>query len=560
MTALLRPAAAARASLIFRGLNIWELLRLRARATGSGIAFVWQPFHGAAKTWTYADLQRDSASLAAGLARRGIRAGDKVLIHLENCPEFVLAWYACAAVGAVAVATNTRASDDELSYYVAHSEPSGIITQPRFHERMQRCAPHVQWIVSTDHDGGVGAEALVEPDSALASLFDDPDRLIPAPIDPLAPMCVQYTSGTTARPKAVLWTHANALWGARINAAHEGLRPDDCFLCYLPLFHTNALAYTMLASLWVGSRFVLVPKWSTSRFWELSVSHRCTWVNLILLSFRAIETLPRPKHHCFRFFGAGVCDLEWDAPLGIKSIGWWGMTETITTPIIGDLYTPNRPGSMGRPAPEYGVAIVRPDGQPVEPDETGDLLIFGTPGLSLFAEYLHDEAATAASFDDRGWFRTGDRATLHADGHLSFAGRAKDMLKVGGENVAAVEIESATMTAPRIREAAVVACADPVLDEVPVAFVIVAGDADGVEAEVVAACRERLADFKVPRAVYAVRALPRSTLGKVNKAELRAVAGPDADRCAAEAVWAAAAGSDPSGEHMDAANEKGPVR
>jgi crotonobetaine/carnitine-CoA ligase len=238
-----------------------------------------------------------------------------------------------------------------------------------------------------------------------------------------------------------------------------------------------------------------------------------------------------------------------DGMLGVKTIGWWGMTETISHPIVGNPYTPDHPMSMGRAAPEYQVAVVRDDGvTPVEAEETGHLLVKGTPGVSLFAEYLNQPAATADSFDESGWFRTGDRVTVHADGYLSFADRAKDMLKVGAENVAASEIESVIMETGLVAEVAVVGRPDDKLDEVPVAFVIPLQQRESLAEEVIAVCAQRLADFKVPRAVYHARDLPRSTLNKVNKAELRKVAHASADRSAAEAQWLSAAVLDPSGD------------
>jgi crotonobetaine/carnitine-CoA ligase len=535
----------------FSGTDVWDLVRMRALRSADRIAFVWRPYHGSPREWTYRELASAAAGLAAGLQRRGIGPGDRVLIHLENCPEFVIAWYACAAVGAVAVTTNTRSVADEMRYFCEDSQPACAITQPRFAEMIASCAPHLTWQAVLEHDPGEEGPAS-RGDGSFTALARDPGEFIPRPADPMAPMSVQYTSGTTSRPKGVLWTHANALWAARVNAVHEDLHPGDCHLIYLPLFHVNALGYQMLASMWVGSRFVLVPKWSTSRFWEVSVRHGCTWLSLIGLSARALAagaTGEIPAGHAYRLFGTGVCDTPLDGMLGVKTIGWWGMTETISHPIVGNPYTPDHPMSMGRAAPEYQIAVVRDDGvTPVEAEETGHLLVRGTPGISLFAEYLNQPAATADSFDENGWFRTGDRVTVHADGYLSFADRAKDMLKVGAENVAASEIESVIMETGLVAEVAVVGRPDDKLDEVPVAFVIPLQQRESLAEEVIAACAQRLADFKVPRAVYPARDLPRSTLNKVNKTELRKLAHASADRSAAEAQWLSAAALDPSGD------------
>ena len=138
---------------------------MRAQRSADQIAFVWHPYHGSPREWTYRELARDAAGLAAGLQRRGIGPGDKVLIHLENCPEFVIAWYACAAVGAVAVTTNTRSAADEMRYFSADSQPAGAITQPRFAEMIAACAPHSNgrrsWIITPTTKDQHSAERLV---------------------------------------------------------------------------------------------------------------------------------------------------------------------------------------------------------------------------------------------------------------------------------------------------------------------------------------------------------------------------------------------------------------
>ena len=215
-------------------------------------------------------------------------------------------------------------------------------------------------------------------------------------------------------------------------------------------------------------------------------------------------------------------------------MGWWGMTETVSHGIVSHPHVPSPALAIGRPAPEYGIAIVDDDEVPlaqaraIEPGGSGQLLVRGVRGLSLFQEYLGNTTATEASFTADGWFRTGDRVDLLDDGSIRFGDRTKDMLKVGGENVAASEVERVIAAVPGVHECAVVARKHRMLDEVPVVFVL---PVEALRASaparaelanrVRAACADRLANFKRPHEVRLVDSLPRSTLEKVAKAELR---------------------------------------
>lgn len=506
----------------FARFDVPRLVEMRARTRADHPFIIWAPFEGEAQTWTYADFRNRMRRVAAGLHRRGVKTGDKVLVHLDNCPEAILAWYACAEIGAVPVTTNARSAEDELAYFAEHSGAVGAITQPKFAELVNAAYKGARFLVVTDHDNGAAAGPVPKGDS-FASLDADPASLPGLAADPWRPVGIQYTSGTTSRPKGVVWTNANALWGAKVNAIHQDLKPTDTHLCFLPLFHTNAQAYSVLSTLWMGGTCVVQPRFSASRFWDTALTYKCSWVSLIPFCVRALMDHEVPKQHHFRLWGSAICEPPTDAHFGVKTIGWWGMTETMTHGIIGEAHQPNRPMAIGKPAPEYGIAITRDDGSPVEAGETGDLLVKGVPGLSLFLEYLNNPQATADSFDEQGWFKTGDTVTLHEDGFISFADRSKDTLKVGGENVAASEIERVILLVPGVREVAVVARKHPMLDEVPVAFVKPDTGAPKTLAEdVAAACIRALADFKRPREVRLVEDFPRSTLEKIAKNQLRA--------------------------------------
>jgi len=515
----------------FEGIDVPWLLRRRAETRRDHPFLIWAPFDAPARAWAYGEFHDRVGALAAGLWARGVRPGEFVLIHLDNCIEAMLAWFACAELGAVAVTTNTRSAPAELAYFADHCGAVAAITQPAYAEMVAAHGRHLSWLAVTSHDEGREPQAGVFGSRAdrFEALFGDSRDRPRRAADPDAPCSVQYTSGTTSRPKAVLWTHANALWGAKVNAAHEDLHERDVHLAYLPLFHTNALAYSMLATLWVGASCVIQPRFSASRFWPVALAHGCTWTSTIPFCMKALLEHEIPKQHRFRLWGTAISAPPAFDAFGIKTIGWWGMTETITHGIVGEIDQPNIPMSIGRPAAEYALRIVDDDGAAVPVGGTGHLLIKGIPGLSLFKEYLHNEDATRQSFDAHGYFITGDRVTRLQHGFIKFADRAKDMLKVGGENVAASEIEQVIAAVAGVREAAVVARSHPMLDEVPVAFIIPAPGVDrappDLHERVMAACRSALADFKVPHEIRFVDELPRSTLEKVAKAELRRLLG-----------------------------------
>jgi crotonobetaine/carnitine-CoA ligase len=308
-----------------------------------------------------------------------------------------------------------------------------------------------------------------------------------------------------------------------MTATHLRLTERDVALVYFPLFHTNSLLYASLGSLWGGGSIVVMPRYSASRFWDRALRHRCTWACTSPFVLRTLAEHPVPERHFFRFWGSGTTDPVLSRTrFHVQGLGWFGMTETVAFPLIGVLDLPNHPLGMGRPAAGYDVAVVRDDGSPVAVGEAGRLLVRGIPGISLFYEYLNNPEATAAAFDEHGWMDTGDLATVFEDGDLRFEGRGKDMLRVGAENVAAAEIERVVASVPGVLEAAVVGRPDEFLGEVPIAFVIAADGAIEIGARVLAVCAEQLADFKVPRAVLLVRELPRSTLNKVSKKDLRA--------------------------------------
>jgi crotonobetaine/carnitine-CoA ligase len=284
------------------------------------------------------------------------------------------------------VTTNTRSAPAEMEYFADHCGAVAAITQPAYAEMIAAHCRNLRWMAVISHDAGAAPAQGAGPQRAdsFEKLFADSADRPRRTTDPLAPCSVQYTSGTTSRPKAVLWTHANALWGAKVNASHQDLHERDVHQTYLPLFHTNALAYSMLATLWVGASCVIQPRFSASRFWGVALEHNCTWTSTIPFCMKALLEHEIPDNHKFRLWGTAISEPPPFAAFGIKMIGWWGMTETITHGIVGEVDQPNTPMSIGRAAPEYQIRIVEDDGTPTGVGGTGDLLIKASPACRCF--------------------------------------------------------------------------------------------------------------------------------------------------------------------------------
>lgn len=511
----------------FSGKDVPWLLEARAAAHPEKTFLIAAPFDRPAEYWSYGRFHEAVTRLAGGLAQQGLSKGDFLLLHMGNCVEFLLTWHACSWLGAIVVTTNTRSTPDELAYFADDCGARFAVTQPAFEQMVRSAAPQIRHVavIAQDPDSDAPTDEMCKRSERaipFEALLDGP-VISRRPADPLAFNSVQYTSGTTARPKGVVWTHANALWGGRTNAAACDLRPEDIGHTCLPLFHTNALCYSHLATLWIGATLVIQPRFSASRYWSCITDHHCTFGIQIPFMLKALFGRPVPKHHRVTRWGLGAYNPRPVAEaFGIPCIGWFGMTETVGLPLVSLPDLPGREMSMGTVSPGYEVEVRRDDGNCADFGESGGLWLRGIAGLSLFAEYLNNPEATAAAFDADGWFQTGDRVTAFDDGNLRFDGRAREMLRVGAENVAEAEIEGVLMSAGGIIEAAVVGKPDPMLDEVPVAFVVpVEGGADPTE-RLLSTCRAKLADFKIPREIHVVSDLPRVTLGKIDKKLLRA--------------------------------------
>ncbi len=496
----------------FDGMNLDLLLQARQQERPDHPFLIWAPLDGDTKTWTYRQFAADAARLAGGLAARGIGPGDRVLVHFENCPEALLVRFALARLGAVCVATNAMAAGPEITHYAEASRATAAITQASFAELVSAHARHLRWVVAADSRLGK---------DSLAALFTEPAPAFPAHHSDTA--AIMFTTGTTGKPKGVVWTQSNVLWGCCYSAQVYGHRADDISLISLPLFHVVGLCWSFLPVLWAGGTAVVQPRFSASRFWPASIAHRATMTSHVLFTSMALQSHSVPERHFYRQWTVARGDRQSQSFNRIPAfVPSWGMTELVAPGICGNPTVTPAEGALGRPSLAHQIRIRGPEGKPVRPGETGELTIKGIRGLSIFQEYDGDSSATAAAFDVDGFFRTGDRVTLLDEGWIKFSDRASDVIKVGGEGVSPSEIEAVIRGVRGVRDVAVVGKPNDTYGQVPVAFVEAEAEPGrDFEGDILASCRASLAKFKVPWRVVILAELPRVGNAKIARPKLR---------------------------------------
>ena len=512
------------------GQDIPRLLEHWAEHKPEHPALVWAPREGESRRWSYTDLLIDVRRLAAGLAARGIAKGDTVLIHSENCPEMVLSWLACATLGAVAVTTNTKSVGAEVTYFAEHTRAVAAITQPQYAATVAAAAPALKWIAVTDDNSGEPADATQSAHGfdAFDSLFADAGDWTPPGTGADAPLRHHVHLG-----------HHQPSQGGRAHARQRDLGEPDRAPQHRPHHRRHvpdlpAVLPRERAELEPllrprrrrdrGPDAEVVAAAASGRRWS---STRVTHISLMPFVMGALGSPERPTEHTLRVGVFGLIMPDLDKMFGIAVYAAYGMTETVTHCVTGKPQERLPTRSMGHVTPGYELAVVdKETGELCAEGETGELWMRGTRGIQLFLEYYDNDEANAKAFED-GWFKTGDMVKMGAGGNVFYQERDKDLLKVGGENVSAKEVEDLIVAHPAVQAVAVVGKSHEFLSEVVVAFVIPApGDHDPetVSGEIVETARQNLASFKVPRAVYFVEEFPTGTLDKILKNKLREMA------------------------------------
>lgn len=494
--------------------TLTDLLEERVAVAGERTFLVFEDAGEAVSELTYSEFAERVEHCARGLTGAGVVVGDRVVLHLRNCPEWLIAWFAIARVGAVMVPSNVANSQDELGYVIDFTSAALVITEPS--------------LLSTVEATVAGLDVAPTVVTALDELplCDGPAPRAAVSGSDVAELI--FTSGTTRRPKAVMLTHANCLRAGQ-DAVHclwlqEGER---CFTA-LPLFHVNAQALTVFAALTTAGTVVLIQEFRASRFWSQLRVHRATQAAIVAMQLRTLLARPvepgEAEHDLRRlFYAINVPTSEkeaFESRYGVSLINGYGLSEAMTLVTVAPVVGPRRWPSIGLPSPGRRVSLLDDEGTDVPTGEVGEIVVHGTPGRDILLGYYRDEAATAEAIRD-GRLHTGDNAYADEDGYLYFFDRKKDMIKRAGENVSALEVESALVDHPAVAEAAVVGIPDPIRDEAVAAVVVVApGEAPSVE-ELREHCGRLLARFKVPTLLVFKDEMPKTSIGKVRKDVLR---------------------------------------
>ncbi len=503
------------------------------------------------KRISYGELAERAMHKARALRGLGVGPGDHVGLLLPTSMDFVETMFGIAMLGAVTVPINARYMPPELAYVIENADLVAVLTTDEFDdavnfvERLHAALPELESadagslsldaapclrnVVVLGEKQAAGMMTEAEFDSLAADVPEDEVHVRRLQTRLGSTCLILYTSGTTANPKGCMISHEAMVRNSMALADRYELGADDSFWSPLPMFHIAAIL-PLAASAARGSTYVTTPHFKAGEALEMLESEQvtctypCFWtimgdlVNHEDFEKRDLSRI-RLMNANFAVQPAVVGETMEKAMPDTVYVGTFGMTETagtVTTSAL-DATREQRFTRLGSPLAGLEIKAVDEDGNELAPGERGEALI---RGYSLFTEYYKAPEKTAEALDADGWFHSGDLISIDADGQVMFHGRIKDMLKVGGENVAAVEIESHLQKHDAVKLAQVVGVPDARLQEVPAAFVELNDGCSVTEDELIAFCKGEIAGFKVPRYVRTVTEWPQSST-KIQKFRLQ---------------------------------------
>jgi len=477
-------------------------------------------------SWSRAEFREAYLATARLLVARGIRHGDRVGVMARNHIGHLLVLFACARIGAVMVPANPDLKVGEVGYIFQHARVSAVLCDNNLLSLVREaCLPvcPVPWFLPFDSedDGALGLIGIISTDT---------EAELPAPTQASDTCIIIYTSGTTGFPKGAMHSQKTFVTSGEANVARLWLQPDERVLTVLPLFHINALFYSLAGTLAAGATIIVAERFSASKFWELAVDTRATQVNLILTIGLILKERPRSEfrsdHKIRVVYGARPEDEAcFRDEFGIANlVNGFGMTEI--PGIICNPYSGERKfGSLGpvgcHPDPSRPWAqcrIVGDDGTDLGADQVGELWV---KHPIVMQGYFRDPEQTREAFEGE-WFKTGDLMRRDADGYFYFVTRKKDIIRRRGENIAGAEIDRVLTSHPGILDAAVVPVPSEMGDEEILAAIVLRPGTTLRPQDIAKWCQDRLSAMKTPRFIVFLDELPYTPTFKVAKHILKA--------------------------------------
>ena len=501
--------------------------------------------------WTFAELAAEVDRVARGLLAAGVQHDDKVCLWMTNRPEWIFILFAVAKIGAVLVPLNTRYRTDDVRFTIANSQSTTLITID--HSGPVDYAGMIRQLLPQLEDQNPYQLDLPElPDlrriiclgeSVSPGMLDwstvltageriDQQQLQAraAAVDPDGVAIIAYTSGTTGNPKGVMHGHC-CIRNVLDTASRWGVTFNDVIMNYLPMFHLYAYSACTLFSVLTGSKQILMETFSAEQVLALVEKERATMLHGFDTHYKDLlqALTAQPSDLSSLRLGTFPAGQDNSAITASKvqqaicpTVSVYGMTELWCFPSASflDSTAEQRCQASGFPSSGYEFRIVDPESGATCPSGVqGEIQV---RSYMVTRGYYNNPQATRALVDAQGWLHSGDLGMVRDDGHIRFMGRLKDMLKVGGENVAPAEIELYLENQPAVRSAAVVGMPDERLGEVPVAFVLAESRID--EQAIMDSFKGRIASYKIPRAIIVLEEFPMTATGKLQKAELRKLA------------------------------------
>jgi fatty-acyl-CoA synthase len=480
---------------------------------------------GTGQRYSYAELNTRANRLANFLRDRfNIHKGERVSILAYNSVVYLDLLYGLAKIGAIFAPLNWRLTAHELTYIINDCQPRVLIYGSEFESIISEMRPNL----SVEHYvklGDAHSDGTHSYENELESAsVQEPER--PA-LDGETPYCILYTSGTTGRPKGAVLPQRQVFWNCINTIISWGLSEQDVSPILTPMFHAGGLFVFLTPLLYAGGRIVLVRDSDPAKSLQTIVEEKCTVILGVPTLFQMWMNTPEFEQADFshvHFFvsGGAPCPVSlmqaWREAKGIVFRQGYGLTEVGTNCFsMTDEESVRKSGSVGKPIFHSQMRLIDSQGNDVPLGETGELLIAG-PHVCL--GYWNNPEATQESLVD-GWFHTGDMAYMDEDGFFTIAGRYKDMIISGGENIYAAEVEAVFREHPAVEDAALIGKPDEKWGEVGLIVVTLKSGQTATQEELQDFCRLRLARYKVPKEVIFSPGLPYSPYGKVIKAELK---------------------------------------